>query len=83
MQLDEIQDQALKLSPEERLQLANVLIRSLQSTPRPAAKNQEIAERLIGMAQTDTPPPSDEEVQAMLDERLAQKYLLCNVLDHF
>lgn len=75
MQLDEIQDQALKLSPEERLQLANVLIRSLQLTPRPATNRQEIAERLIGMAQIDTPPPSDEEVAAMLDERLAQKYL--------
>ncbi|MCY6493178.1 hypothetical protein [Leptolyngbya sp. GGD] len=75
MQLDEIQDQALKLSPEERLKLANVLMRSLQPTPRPVTKRQEIAERLIGMAQTDAPPPSDEEVAAMLDERLAQKYL--------
>ncbi|MCU0552511.1 MAG: hypothetical protein MUC48_24530 [Leptolyngbya sp. Prado105] len=74
MKLDEIQDQALNLSPEERLKLANVLMRSLQPT-RPATKRQEIAERLIGMAQTDAPPPSDEEVAAILDERLAQKYL--------
>lgn len=75
MKLDEIQDQALKLSPEERLQLANALMKSLQPTSRPAAKRAGLAESLFGIAKTDTPPPSDEEVREILDERLAQKYL--------
>jgi hypothetical protein len=75
MTLDEIQDQALKLSNEERLQLMNALARSLQPSPKAVSKRQGIAERLIGIAKTDEPPPSDEEVREILDERLARKYL--------
>lgn len=71
----EVQDQALKLSDEERWQLVNVLVRSLQPAPQRAPKRQGLAASLIGIAKTDAPPPSDEEVKAMLDERLVQKYL--------
>lgn len=74
MKLDEIQDQALKLSREERLQLVNVLMQSLQPTSKTAAKRHGLAASLIGIAKTDA-PPSDEEVRAILDERLTQKYL--------
>ncbi len=75
MKFNEIQDQALKLSGEERLQVANVLMRSLQSTANRATKRQGAAARLIGIGKTDAPPPSDEEVARILDEQLAQKYL--------
>lgn len=75
MKYQDVQDQALKLSDEERWQLVNVLLRSLQPASEPIAERQGIAERLIGIAKTDSPPPSDEEVRAILDERLAQKYL--------
>ncbi|NEP56113.1 MAG: hypothetical protein F6K31_03690 [Symploca sp. SIO2G7] len=30
---------------------------------------------LIGFAATDQPPPTDEEVQAILENRLAERYL--------
>lgn len=76
MTYQEIQDQALKLTDEERLQLASVLMQSLQPpAANRATKRQGAAVRLIGIAKTDTPPPSDEEVARILDERLTQKYL--------
>lgn len=75
MKFNEVQDQALKLSQEERLQLVNVLMRSLQPKSESTAKPQGLAASLIGIAKTDAPPPSDEEVKVLLDERLAQKYL--------
>lgn len=75
MTLHELQDQALKLSNEDRCQLINTLMRSLQPKPQLAVKPQGLAASLIGIAKTDAPPLTDEEVNAMLDERLVQKYL--------
>ena len=75
MTLDELQDQALRLSLEERRHLINALQRSLQPDPQPNVKKQGLAASLIGIAKTNAHSPTDEEVAAMLDERLAQKYL--------
>ncbi len=75
MTLRELQDQALRLSNEDRCQLINVLMRSLQPKPQSAVKPQGLAASLIGIAKTDAPSLTDEEVDAILDERLAQKYL--------
>jgi hypothetical protein len=75
MALHELQSQALKLSVEERWQLINALIQSLQPTTQSKVKPKGLAASLIGIAKTDAPPPTDEEVKAMLDERLVQKYL--------
>jgi hypothetical protein len=67
MTLHELQDQALRLSVEERLQLINALTHSLIPKTYSAAKPKGLAASLIGIAKTDTPPPTDE--------RLVQKYL--------
>jgi hypothetical protein len=75
MTLHELQNQALRLSAEDRLQLINALMRSLQPSNPLAVKPKGLAASLIGIAKTDAPTPTDEEVNAMLDERLAQKYL--------
>ncbi|MBK1989218.1 hypothetical protein A0J48_017020 [Sphaerospermopsis aphanizomenoides BCCUSP55] len=75
MTLHELQDQALKLSVEERRQLINILTRSLLPKTHSATKPKGLAASLIGIAKTDTAPPTDEEVKALLNERLAQKYL--------
>jgi hypothetical protein len=40
-----------------------------------ATKPKGLAASLIGIAKTDSTAPTDDEVAAMLDERLAQKYL--------
>jgi len=75
MTLRELQQRGLRWSGEERWQLINALIRSLQAKPRSKVKPKGLAASLIGMAKTDAPPPRDSEVKAMLDERLVQKYL--------
>jgi hypothetical protein len=75
MTLRELQDQALKLSVEERWQLINALQRSLQPNSQPTVKQKGLAASLISIAKTAEASPTDEEVNAMLDERLAQKYL--------
>jgi hypothetical protein len=74
MTLHELQTQALELPAEERWQLTNALLKSLQPVQQ-IAQGQSIVERLVGIAKTDGPAPTDEEVATMLDERLAQKYL--------
>ena len=75
MTLRELQDQALELPVEERWQLVYILMRSLQSESQAKVQSAGLAQSLIGIAKTDMPPPTDEEVEAMLDERLTQKYL--------
>ncbi|MEB3337404.1 MAG: hypothetical protein VKJ46_08085, partial [Leptolyngbyaceae bacterium] len=74
MTLHELQNQALRLPVEERWQLINTLMRSLQSKGQSAVKPKGLAASLIGIAKTDT-PPTDEEVEVMLQERLVQTYL--------
>jgi hypothetical protein len=75
MTLDELQDRALRLSAEERWELIDILMRSLQPKKQLTDKPKGLAASLIGIAKIDTPPPTDEEVKTMLDERLVQKYL--------
>jgi hypothetical protein len=75
MTLNELQEQAIRLSVGDRQQLIETLQRSLQTKKQPAVKPKGLAANLIGIAKTDAPPPTDEEVKAILDERLAQKYL--------
>jgi hypothetical protein len=75
MTLQQLQAQALELSTEERWALTNTLLRSLKPTNLPTRKPQGIVASLVGLAKTDGPAPTDEEVAAMLDERLAEKYL--------
>lgn len=69
MTLRELEDQALRLSAEDRWQLINTLMRSLEPKFQPTSKPKGLAASLIGIAKTDSLPPTDEEVKAMLDER--------------
>ena len=75
MTLHELQDQALRLSIKERWELVDALMRSLQPSSQLAMKPQGLVASLVGIAKTDALSPTDEEVQAILDERLVQKYL--------
>jgi hypothetical protein len=73
MHLHEVQTQALQLSPSDRWELIDTLLRSLRPSSPPKPKG--LAASLIGIAKTSAPDPTDAEVLAMLDERLVQKYL--------
>ncbi|MEO1392410.1 MAG: addiction module protein [Cyanobacteria bacterium J06634_5] len=75
MTLNELQEQASKLPSEERLQLIEALMRSLQPQSSPTSKPKGVAASLIGIARIDNPTSTDEDVSVMLDERLVQKYL--------
>jgi hypothetical protein len=75
MSLQELREQALQLSVSDRLALMTTIIDSLQSELRPRPNRKGAAQRLIGLAKTDQPPPTDAEVEAMLEERLVEKYL--------
>ncbi len=76
MSLQELRKQALELSVSARLALMSTIIESLQHElrPRPPVP-EDIVDRMIGLAKTDAPPPTDAEVEAMLEERLVEKYL--------
>ena len=79
MTFSELQKQALNLSVEERWRLVNQLIQSLQLDTEHSIVFQNASKpsavSLMGIARTDSPAPTDEEVKAMLDKRLTEKYL--------
>jgi len=75
MTLRELEDRVLRLSAEERWHLVNTLMKSLQLESKSAVKQKDLSASLIGIVKTDTPQPTDAEVQAMLDEHLTKKYL--------
>jgi len=76
MSLQELREQALQLSVSDRLALMKTILYSLeeQLRPRPPVP-EDIVDRMIGLAKTDAPPPTDAEVEAILEERLVEKYL--------
>jgi hypothetical protein len=76
MSLQELREQALQLSVSDRLALMSTIIESLQHELRPRSPvPEDIVDRMIGLAKTDAPSPTDAEVEAMLEERLVEKYL--------
>ncbi|MBD1834143.1 hypothetical protein H6F61_15945 [Cyanobacteria bacterium FACHB-472] len=75
MSLQELKNQAYKLSVSDRLDLVNAIVESLRRELRPRPNLEGVVERMMGVAKTDQSPPTDAEVEAMLEERLVEKYL--------
>jgi hypothetical protein len=75
MSLQELREQALQLSVSDRLALMKTIIYSLEEELRPRPNRKGAAQRMRGLLKTDAPPPTDAEVEAMLEERLVEKYL--------
>lgn len=76
MSLQEVKNQAYKLSVIDRLNLVNAIVQSLQEELRPRPPlPEDIVERMTGLGKMEGPPPTDAEVEAMLEERLVEKYL--------
>ena len=74
MNLQELKQEADKLSVSDRLALIEALVQSLMNeleTRLPVAKGTLTG--LRGLLKTDAPPPSDEEVQVILEERVEEK----------
>jgi hypothetical protein len=75
MSLQELKEQAFKLSVSDRLALVSAIIESLQDMPGSAPDRSSAIKRMRGLLKTDQPAPTDAEVTAMLEERRVEKYL--------
>lgn len=75
MSWQELRKEALQLSVSDRLLLVEAIVRSLSNELRPHPPIPEgTLTGLRGLLKKDGPPPTDEEVKAMLAERLEEKY---------
>lgn len=75
MSLQDLRKQVLELSVSDRLALMQTIITSLDRELRPRPDVKGAAQRMRGLLKTDAPPPTDAEVEAMLEESLVEKYL--------
>ncbi|MEQ8466931.1 hypothetical protein [Coleofasciculus sp. E1-EBD-02] len=75
MLLQNLKEEAVKLSPSDRLALVSAIIESLQNTPIAKPGRSSAIRRMRGLFKTDQPAPTDQEVAAMLEERRVEKYL--------
>ncbi|NES96856.1 MAG: hypothetical protein F6K32_16785 [Desertifilum sp. SIO1I2] len=75
MLLQELKEEAVKLSPSDRLALVSAIIESLQNTPITKADRSSAIQRMRGLLKTDQPTPTDQDVAAMLEEWRVEKYL--------
>jgi hypothetical protein len=75
MSLQELKEQAFKLSVSDRLALVNAIIQSLQDTLNPQPNRKTLINQIRGLLKTDQPTPTDAQIQAILEERRVEKYL--------
>jgi hypothetical protein len=75
MSLQELKEQAFKLSVSDRLALVNAIIQSLQDTLNPQLNRKTLINQMRGLLKTDQSPPTDAQIQAILEERRVEKYL--------
>ena len=59
---------------KERFALVQDVLRTLEPLPEGSDRSRHTFERALGLLATDTPPPSDEEVQRMLEDYRLEKY---------
>ncbi|NES19352.1 MAG: hypothetical protein F6K41_10585 [Symploca sp. SIO3E6] len=75
MLLQELKEEAFKLSPSDRFALVSAIIESLQNTSHSQTERSAAIRRMRGLLKTDQPAPTEEEVVAMLEEQRVEKYL--------
>lgn len=75
MSLQELKEQAFKLSVSDRLALVSAIIDSLQNTLSSQPNRKALIQQMRGFLKTDQPSPTDAEVAEMLQARRVEKYL--------
>ncbi|UKO98627.1 hypothetical protein [Nostoc sp. UHCC 0870] len=75
MSLQELKEQAFKLSVSDRLALVSAIIDSLQNTLSSQPNRKALIEQMRGLLKTDQPSPTDAQVEEMLQARRLEKYL--------
>ncbi len=67
--------QIRQLPIRERLALIDVIVQSIHDETSSITPPRSLATSLLGLAKTNDLPPTDAEVEKLLDERRAAKYL--------
>lgn len=75
MSLQELKEQAFKLSVSDRLALVSAIIDSLQNTLSSQPNRKALIQQMRGLLKTDQPSPTDAQVEEMLQARRVEKYL--------
>ncbi|MBD2691053.1 hypothetical protein [Anabaena catenula] len=75
MSLQELKEQAFQLPESDRLELVRAIIESLQNQPSQKSERTRIIKQMKGLLKTNQPAPTDEQVNAMLEEHRVEKYL--------
>jgi hypothetical protein len=75
MSLQELKEQAFKLSVSDRLALVNAIIQSLQDTLNPQPNRKTLINQMRGALKTARPAPTDAQIEEILEERRVEKYL--------
>ncbi|MEB3883805.1 hypothetical protein [Lyngbya sp. CCY1209] len=75
MLLQELKEEAFKLSPSDRLALVSAILESLQNSSVSQPDRSGAIRRMRGLLKTNQPAPTDEEVAEMLTDRRVAKYL--------
>ncbi|MCT7956210.1 hypothetical protein [Laspinema palackyanum] len=76
MDWQELRKEAYNLSVSDRLALVEAIVRSVHEEIRPRSPVPPgTITRLRGILKTEGPPPTDEEIEAIKEERLREKYL--------
>jgi hypothetical protein len=70
----EIVAEIQRLSLDERLRLLDVLTRSVRDALQGKSSEQIPVEQVLGLLQSDGPPPSDAEVSEAYVRYLTEKY---------
>jgi len=74
MTREQLIEEIRQLPLEERLELLEIISRSVRAERRPRASSGSVSSRLRGIAKFDGPPPSDEELKEDYIRYLTEKY---------
>jgi hypothetical protein len=75
MSLQELKEKAFQLPESDRLELVRAIIESLQNQPSQKSERTRIIKQMKGLLKTNQPVPTDEQVNAMLEEHRMEKYI--------
>ncbi|MBS3026090.1 hypothetical protein VB711_16555 [Cronbergia sp. UHCC 0137] len=75
MSLQELKEKAFQLPESDRLELVRAIIESLQNQPSQKSERTRIIKQMKGLLKTNQPAPTDEQVNAMLEQHRVEKYL--------
>jgi hypothetical protein len=76
MTLKELQQAAQQLSPEEQLILLETIVQSMKTKQRQKIDRHSLVDQLREcLKRAGQPTPTDEDIEAMQEGRLVEKYL--------